>query len=56
MDADGRLIPITEDDQGEGFKDIVDLLETEEGRRMYKEAMARADKAQQSIMAKMLNK
>ena len=24
MDADGNLIPIVEDDQGEGYKDIVD--------------------------------
>lgn len=27
MDADGRIIPIVEGDQGEGFKDEVDPLE-----------------------------
>ena len=24
MDSEGRIIPITEDDQGEGYKDIID--------------------------------
>ncbi len=27
MDADGRIIPIVEDDQGEGYKDEIDPLE-----------------------------
>ena len=56
MDADGYIIPIVEDDQVEGFKDIVDLFETEEGKRLYKEALRQADNNQQAIMAKMLNK
>lgn len=29
MNPDGQIIPITEDDQGEGYKDVIDLDEIE---------------------------
>jgi len=29
MDSEGRIIPIVEDDQGEGFKDILDVYDLE---------------------------
>lgn len=59
MDADGHIIPIVEGDQGEGFKDPLDLdelLKTNEGKKLYKEALRRADQNQQAIITKMLNK
>ena len=34
MDADGRIIPIVDDDQGEGFKDPLDVDDLVE---LYKE-------------------
>lgn len=33
MDAEGRIIPIVEDDQGEGFKDPLDFPNNRHGRR-----------------------
>lgn len=36
MDADGRIIPIVEGDQGEGFKDEIDPHETDEYREALK--------------------
>ena len=56
MDADGHIIPLVEDDQGEGIKDPLDL-EDPEVRKQYKQALMRANEAsQQAIMSKMLNK
>ena len=53
MDASGNIIPIVEDDQGEGMKDpltLDDLLE----KGYYKEAMFRADKNLQKLIHKNL--
>jgi len=53
MDADGRIIPIVEDDQGEGFKD---LLDPDDLKEIYRKSLIKADKNQQAILSKMLNK
>jgi hypothetical protein len=57
MDADHRFIPVVEDNQEEGYRDLLDFDEwPEEAKKEYKKSLADANKAQQAIMSKMLNK
>jgi len=58
MDADNRIIPLVGDDQGEGFKDPINTLEDipEHLRKAYKDSLRKAEKEQQRILSKMLNK
>ena len=34
MDADGNIIPLVEDDQGEGIKDPIDEIEDDQGEEI----------------------
>ncbi|MHC4159534.1 MAG: hypothetical protein ACYSSO_10705 [Planctomycetota bacterium] len=54
MDADKNIIPILNEDQGEGFKDPIDW--DEEYRQAYKESLRRADEHQQELLKSLLKR
>jgi len=56
MDPDGRVIPVVEGDQGEGFRDLLDFDELPENlKKLYQDSL-KTDRKQQSIVSKRLNK
>jgi len=57
MDADNRFILIVEDDQGEGYKDLLDFDEwPEEEQKAYKQSLKKQEKKSMAILSKKLNK
>jgi hypothetical protein len=57
MDADNRFIPVVEDDQGEGYKDLLDFDEwPEEVKKAYRQSLKKQEKKSMAILSKKLNK
>jgi len=47
MDAEGRIIPVVEDDQGEGYKDLLDQHDLEQISELEKKLKKLQEKATQ---------